>query len=600
MNRALTKLLALLAVVLAAAVVLPAQDKTADDPVARAMKDELARSIEKLRLPNLDKPYFISYRIDDLHTASVSASLGALTQSSTGRSRLLSIDMRVGDYALDNSNFLAMQDFRRNLFAGHDSLPLDDDYDQLRREIWLATDREYKSAAESLASKRSVLEHRQSTVSLPDFIKQEPVKFEEPPAAMKIDVATLEKLARDVSGVFRDYPEIFVSSVEIEARDEYTRYLNTEGSWFTRATPLLLLHVSAEIRGDDGLPITDSFEFYARTADSLPSAELVARTRKLADGLRSLRSAAFIDNYNGPVLFEGEAGAEALGQVFAPALTASRFPITDQPQAEAQLQQYMGQFGGTTLADRINGRVLPAGFDLTDEPATPAGSQLPLFGDCRIDDEAVRSRQVKLIENGILKTVLSTRTPTQQTKESTGSSHAMGASPCNLILATRAAKTGAELKAQLLQEVKDRGLPYGIIVRRVGMGGLSWTMRMAMAQATGGAAGSLAEVYRVFPDGREERLRELEVDPMTPAAFKDIVAAGGTPALYNGAYIPMAGSIIAVLAGRGMDTEMPDIVSYVAPSLLFDDVSLKRTSAPAPNAPIAASPLASQTASGGK
>lgn len=593
MSRAFTRALTLLLLLFTLCAVLVAQ---AQDAVSRAMKDELARSMEGLRLPDLDKPYFVSYRVDDVHSSIITASLGTLTSSNNSRSRLLSIDMRVGDYALDNSNFLSMADFRRNMFSDREELPLDDDYEQIRRDIWLATDRAYKSAAETLASKRSVLQHRQSSVNLPDFIKEGPVTVEAPPAQMKLDVPSMEKLARDVSAVFREYADIYVSSVEVDARDKYTRYLNSEGSWYTRSEPLVLVRVTAQIRDVDGLPINDAFLFAARSSDNLPSDQLLGRARELANGLRAMRNAPVLESYNGPVLFQGSAGAESLAQVLAPALATSRFPITDQPQAEAQIQQSMNQLGGVSLADRIGSRLLPAGFDVTDEPGPVPSLKLPLFGNCPIDNEAVRGRELKLIDNGILKSVLSTRTPTQQTKESTGSAHAMGASPCNLILSVSQGKSDGDLKAKLLSEVKERDLPYGIIVRRVGMGGLTWMMRVAMAQLTGGAPSTLGEVYRVYPDGREERLRELEVGPLTAASFKDISAAGETPAMDNAGYIPMAGSLIAIMAGRGFDLEIPEVVTYVSPSLLFDDVSLKRSSGPAPNAPIAPSPLASSNA----
>ena len=60
------------------------------------------------------------------------------------------------------------------------ALPLDDDYDQIRREIWLATDAEYKLAGATLAAKRSVLERRKAAPALADFTKQDPVTVNEP------------------------------------------------------------------------------------------------------------------------------------------------------------------------------------------------------------------------------------------------------------------------------------------------------------------------------------------------------------------------------------------------------------------------------------
>jgi len=44
----------------------------------KAMRDELDRSIKQLQLENLEKPYFISYRVMDNENASVSASFGGI------------------------------------------------------------------------------------------------------------------------------------------------------------------------------------------------------------------------------------------------------------------------------------------------------------------------------------------------------------------------------------------------------------------------------------------------------------------------------------------------------------------------------------------
>src|SRR5579872_808506 len=70
-----------------------------DDIVMKAMKDELARTLKQLRLSDLDKPYFVAYRINDITGYNVAASLGAVTANQTNHMRLLTVELRVGDYA---------------------------------------------------------------------------------------------------------------------------------------------------------------------------------------------------------------------------------------------------------------------------------------------------------------------------------------------------------------------------------------------------------------------------------------------------------------------------------------------------------------------
>jgi hypothetical protein len=76
------------------------------DVVLQAMKSELVRSAAKLQLGDLEKPYFIAYRIEDRDNHNASARLGALESSNSSRGRTLDVEVRVGDYELDNTNFL--------------------------------------------------------------------------------------------------------------------------------------------------------------------------------------------------------------------------------------------------------------------------------------------------------------------------------------------------------------------------------------------------------------------------------------------------------------------------------------------------------------
>jgi len=62
------------------------------------------------------QPYFLSYQLTDNHAITISGSFGTLVGTDDRHTRVLDIDLRVGDYALDNSHSLrggdfSMQDF---------------------------------------------------------------------------------------------------------------------------------------------------------------------------------------------------------------------------------------------------------------------------------------------------------------------------------------------------------------------------------------------------------------------------------------------------------------------------------------------------------
>src|SRR5689334_13491278 len=109
----------------------------AEDVVMKAMRDELARSMKKLQLENLERPYFISYKLYDNDRTYAAATFGALNgRIETQRSRVAHVQVRVGDYNRDNGSFFS-QSFGSRFATGNITLPVDDNYDEIRRQLWL-------------------------------------------------------------------------------------------------------------------------------------------------------------------------------------------------------------------------------------------------------------------------------------------------------------------------------------------------------------------------------------------------------------------------------------------------------------------------------
>jgi predicted Zn-dependent protease len=568
-----------------------------DDVVSRAMKDELARSMSQIQLQKMDKPYFLAYRMDEINRTTVAATLGSITEEQPSRLRLIGVEVRVGDYALDNSNYVSLRSLGgggAGMFSSISQAPLDDNYQQIRRGFWLATDTQYKKALEDLSAKRAALEMRQHKDDIPDFTKQAPNTEAQPPEKTQANMQDLKALARALSAVFRTTPDIYTSSVDLEYRNYYTRYINSEGSGFTRAQPVFKLQISAQTQSPDGVPISDSIELFGRTIADLPAQDvLVARTRAMADRILKLRSASSLDRYNGPVLFEDAAAAEIFAQQFATGLMAVRTPLSDDSRFEMFFNQMMAQLGGASFIDKIGGRVLPDFLSVTDNPLQSEYKGAKLLGASPIDDDAVKTRETKLIDHGSLKTLLATRVPVRSVPQSTGSRRGWGPAPSNLFVASEKSLTTDELHKELLRRVKDRGLEYGIVVRRVGGGASASFMRMASRMARQGGQGgtSLAEVYKLFPDGHEELVQGLEIAEMTPAAFRDIVAVGDTPVVFTDEFIPRVGALFSL--GVSASSDVP-VVSCIVPSMLFEEVSLVKSQGPFPNPPISPSPLAKQ------
>jgi len=141
------------------------------DRTLKAMQDEMERSRQRLQIPGLERPYYIEYRLLDLDVRNVAASFGAILSSTTARNRFMRVDVRVGDYRLDSSNFVTDEAFR-GFIGSAGNVGIDRDYDSLRQDLWLATDQAYKEALDRLARKRAFVRSLAKPSDIDDFARQ--------------------------------------------------------------------------------------------------------------------------------------------------------------------------------------------------------------------------------------------------------------------------------------------------------------------------------------------------------------------------------------------------------------------------------------------
>ena len=551
--------------------------------VMQAMQDELARSMNELRLGELEKPYFVSYTVQEVTEIRARASLGGLASSGESASRTLHVEVRVGDRDLDNTNFFARPDFTsmEDMSFGPASLPLEDDYEELRRVIWLATDRAYKDALDRIAKKRAVLQNETVVEETPDFSVEDPYKHAGDPALPAAEADPVRALTIDLSAVFREHPDIHVSSVEARARRVRVHYVNSEGSSFVRDDPAASLTVRAGTRADDGTEISDSFTAFGRILGDLPGlAELAEQGQALAGRLEDLRQAQVFERYAGPVLFEGQAAAELVRQVLVPRLLVQKVPVADDQRMRQTMDRLANPF-----QDKLGSRVLPRFLAIVDNPALRENEQGPFWGGYAVDDEGVPARETMLVQRGMLKTLLSTRNPIAGIPQSNGHMRAGGPAPSNLLMTTSSGLTADEMSEEFLALLEERELEHGIVVRRLQEPSAGRFQAGRAGRSRGGRLIRAVVAVKVFPDGREELIREAVLTGLSESSFRDIVAA--SEALTNHTILfrhrsPSFDPFGFMIPSRRYGTT----VSLVVPSLLFEDVSARRPPGNIPRPPV--------------
>ncbi len=556
----------------------PLRAAETNDLVLQAMRDELARSTSQLQLANLDRPYFIAYRVQDSGSQGVAATFGSTLSRSEGRHRSFSVEVRVGSPALDNSHFqggFGAGGGTRPLVSGE--APVDDNYTELRREIWLATDLAYKQAVENLAKKKAALQNKTRTDETPDFSLQKPVNITDLKPGKPIDLNQAEALVKELSAVFREAPSVATSQVRLSASDDLTRYVNSEGSAFVRQSFAVSLNAMAETQASDGSPLEDHFSLVSHRWEDLPSkGQLLASTRELGKHLAALRDATLLDQYNGPVLFEDQAAVEIFSQVFAPQLLARKRPVSEGRGGRGGL----GAAQDNPFLDKLGARVLPDFLSVTEDPTLTKVGNTPLFRQTLVDDEAVPTRLVKLVEKGRLKTLLVSRSPVRGVPLSTGSMRGSALAPGNLIVSASEGLDAAGLKAELLKLLQPRGKDFAVIIRRLSNPALS-TGRFMGGGRGGGRVEPVILAWKVFPDGKEELLRNVEIADLNTQSFKDILVAGSEP-------------FVSTVPFRAPGSGGSSYVSFAVPSLLFEDVTLKKPAGEIPKAQVLKHPYFSQ------
>lgn len=506
-----------------------AQATANDDVVLKAMHDELQRSISKLVIPGQVKPYFIEYEVIDAQVFNATAGFGGVLVSQRNHARAFMVDVRVGGYDFDNEP------------QGYPmSVAIEDDYNALRHEMWLATDAAYRGAVEQIARKRAFLKNRIEEEKIPDFSQEEATTLILPKQTLNVDQKQWETYIRELSALFRQFPMIKQSNVNFQAQLVHRYLVNSEGTRIRRPMILLSVEASAASQTADGMWVSLATPFYATSLEQLPSlADARKAIQQMAEQLTKLQAAPVLnENYLGPVLFTGPASAELFAQLLAPEFCSYRPPVGMQGEDRSE------------LANRLNRRVLPFHVSVYDDPTQEKFGDKALLGSYKVDDQGVAARKISLVEQGVLKNLLLSRRPRKNMLKSNGHGRAglSGGATTeigNLFIQSSDGKSYDQLKQELIKMCKALEMPYGVIIK-------------------GGGLGDPSATYKVYvEDGREELVRGASIGELTVKQLKaQIIAVGNDSYVLNraggGGY------------GGGVST------SIVAPSVLLEELELKK------------------------
>jgi TldD protein len=505
-----------------------AAHEAAGDALLEALLTELDRSKAQLKMEQVQAPYYIEYRVNDVENFDAEAAFGAVRQSDRSHVRILRVVVRIGDYKQDS--------FYGQGIGSASILPLDNDPIALRRQIWLLTDEAYKSAADAYAEKLSALKQYSADLDpIDDFAHAPVVSAIGDMVHLKIDESEWNKTLQEVTNLYRQYPEVqsVIASARFSSVNEYI--VNSEGTIVRQGRTTSMVTLTGSTQAEDGMRLGRSPAWTEQRPEDLPSREeLLKESRKMLDTLRALRQAPIVEeSYRGPVLFAPDAADDiVLGLIGGNVL--GRKPQLGRPNRTT------GAF-----ATSYKTRVLPKFVTVVDDPTMKKFAGKNLLGSYDVDSEGVKAQTVKVVNEGILENYLVSRQPLRDFPSSNGHGRAApgGAAQPNLgvlIVKSSEPESTKALTDKLKGTASEQNRPYGYRVETLGPGN------------------SPRLLYRVFVnDGHEELVRGAMFNELDVRALRnDLAALGDDPLVSN----RMGG--------------LPQTV--ICPSLLFDELEVKR------------------------
>ncbi len=533
--------------------------------LADLLTEELKYSMKNLVTDDGTRPYYLAYTVYDEHSAVIAATLGSLTQDRVSHDRNLNIDLRVGDYKVDNTHQIRGGAPAQAQGSGNISLPLADHPASIRHSLWYNTDEIFNQAARRLTQiktdmKVKVEEEDQSD----DFSREEPQKFTAEPAVMQLDREGWKTRVRTLSRLAREYPHVYESNVTLGAYAGNRTIVTSEGTRLETSESRYRVTLSAATKAEDGMDLNQSADFNAATPDRLPDdATMEKAFREVLDQVMALRNAPLAEPYIGPAILRNRASGVFFHEIFGHRIEGHRQKDVTE---------------GQTFTKKLNQQILPDFISVYDDPTLARVGDIDLRGHYLFDDEGTRSSRVPLVKDGVLETFLMSRRPLEKISNSNGhgrrqSGYASVSRQGNLIVESSKQVSFDELRKMLIEECKKQGKPYGVIFEDIS-GGFTTTSRR------GPQSFKVLPivVYRVYAEGRpDELIRGVDIVGTPLTAFEKITYTGNDVDVFNGSCGAESGWVP---------------VSAISPSVLVSTIEIEKRQRDQSRPPILPAPMA--------
>ncbi|MBQ9284956.1 MAG: hypothetical protein IJ209_01540 [Bacteroidaceae bacterium] len=440
------------------------REATSAEAIFAALSTELQRAMDSLRIEGQPAPFIIDYRFQRSRRFNLAASFGEIT-SCLASPWLQKFDAEVilGDY--QHSSLRVPEDGLRG-----SSIPMAADYDNLRRQAWLATDARYKQAIATLEGKRQQMKKVQlpaDEAALHDLIPAQPAtSIDLQPREFSDTLADdLAAYLRRLSGIAKEFPALILCNADMSQEQSYIYRLTSEG---VRVAQLQ----------DDVTSLGFRFAFARGIAPHTQSRDYTSPSELLADSARFTKAAReyvalqyqlFCDSivqedyYVGPVLFESGAcqtiynlanGEHNNFRAWHPFLQSNR-----------------------TFYSKRDRKIADEKITIRQDPSLTTWDGHALVGAYTADANGQAPQAVTLVDRGIYRAQLCGATPALGTSKPTGNLRfnnpnswggALAASTVPGVIRVESSKTIPlkKMRKQLLRDAQHEGYDHAYILRK--------------------------------------------------------------------------------------------------------------------------------------
>ena len=438
----------------------------ADEIIFSALGDEMQRAMDSLRIDGQPAPFLIDYRLQRARQTNISASRGTLKKFEIQPvNQNLEAQVLLGDH-----HFSSLREAEPALRGAY--IPMAVDYDNLRRQAWMAADARYKQAITMYEAKKE--DQKKLTLppdeeALDDFLPAQPVTSIQRRPAEQLDMHA-EEMARYIerlSMIAYEFPQLTDCEAwaNLQQADIYrltsegVRIAQPQGDEVTVSFSFLLY------RNERGTNNYSSYDkTYTSAQQALADSASFTRAAREYIGLRlaALNDSVSEDYYVGPLMIEGKAAR----YIYTNINSGLNLFYSEKPFLRSNRSIYLRQ----------NRKVADEKITIMQDPELKEWDGRPLEGYYTADANGQKPQAVTLVERGIFRNQLCGMSPSLTSRSSTGNTRfcnpfvwnrLMGICTAPGVIRIESSKTMSlsKMRKLLLKEAKKDGYDHAYLKR---------------------------------------------------------------------------------------------------------------------------------------